>query len=186
MQLARCYAGRVGFGPMDQVVIACSHRAFTTIGSCWRGPQYLLRSGPDGADLVLLAVTRHDYIAARFPRVVIASGDHTFTRAVLDLAAAGCHVTVASRRDRLSHGLELAVGGRVIYLDPPGHPRRPGGGRTAGSATRIEATPTAGPGAVSVPCGGITDSGWLMSSHSKKFERFPRPLGGLNIGLGDQ
>ena len=78
-QLAACYARRVGFEPMDQVVIACSHRAFTTIGFCWRGPQYLLRSGPDGADLALLAVLRHDRIAARFPRVIIASGDHIFT-----------------------------------------------------------------------------------------------------------
>jgi uncharacterized LabA/DUF88 family protein len=65
---------------------------------------------------------RHDHLAARFPRVVIASGDHIFARAVPDLAAAGCHVTVGSRRGRLSRALELAVAGRVIYLDPPGHP----------------------------------------------------------------
>jgi hypothetical protein len=119
--LTRCYAGRVGFGPMVQVVIACSHLAFTTIGFCWRGPQYLLWSGPDGADLALLAVLRHDHIAARFPRVVIASGDRIFALAVTDLAASGCQVTVASRRGRLSRTLERAAGGRVIYLDSPGH-----------------------------------------------------------------
>jgi hypothetical protein len=73
LDLARCYARRVGFGPMDQVVIGCSHRAFTTIGFCWRGPQYLLRSGPDGADLALLAVLAQDHVAARFAAVVIAS-----------------------------------------------------------------------------------------------------------------
>ncbi len=121
LQLTRCYTARVGFGPMDQVVIACSHRAFMTIGFCWRGPQYLLRSGPDGADLALLAVLRHDHVAARFPRVVIASGDRIFARAVTGLAAAGCQVTVASRRGRLSRTLELAASGRVIYLDPLGH-----------------------------------------------------------------
>jgi hypothetical protein len=119
-QLTSCYATRVGFGPMDQVVIACSHLAFTTIGFCWRGPQYLLRSGPDGADLALLAALRHDHIAARFPRVVIASGDHIFAPAVTGLAAAGCQVTIASRRGRLSQALQHAASGRVIYLDPPG------------------------------------------------------------------
>jgi hypothetical protein len=119
-QLTRCYATQVGFGPMDQFVIACSHFAFTVIGFCWPGLQYLLRSGPDGADLALLAAARSDRIAARFPRVVIASGDHIFAPAVTDLSTSGCQVTVASRRGRLSRMLELAVEGRVIYLDPPG------------------------------------------------------------------
>ena len=86
--LAACYARRVGFGSMDQVVIGCSHRAFTTIGFCWPDPPYLLRSGPDGADLALLTVLQHDHIAARFPRAVIASGDHIFAPAVTALAAA--------------------------------------------------------------------------------------------------
>ncbi len=45
-RLTRRYAGQVGFGPMDQVIIGCSHLAFATIGFCWRGPQYLLRSSP--------------------------------------------------------------------------------------------------------------------------------------------
>jgi hypothetical protein len=106
---------------MDQVVIACSHLAFKTIGFCWRGPQYLLRSGPDGADLALLAAVQQDNIAARFPHVVIASGDGIFAGAVTDLAASGCRVTVVSRRGRLSLQLELAASRRVIYIDAPGH-----------------------------------------------------------------
>jgi hypothetical protein len=118
--LTASYAERVGFGPMDQVIIACSHLAFKTIGFCWRGPQYLLRSGPDGADLALLAVLRRDNIAARFPRVVIASGDRIFAPAVTALATSRCEVTVASRRDRLSRSLEHAARHRVIYLDPLG------------------------------------------------------------------
>jgi hypothetical protein len=118
-QLAARYADVVGFGPMDQVVIACSHLAFKTIGFCWPGPQYLLRSGRDGADLALLAVLRHDHIAARFPRVVIASGDHIFAAPVADLATSGCRVTVATRSGRLSPTLELAARQRIIYLDPP-------------------------------------------------------------------
>jgi hypothetical protein len=121
-QLAARYADVIGFGPMDQVVIACSHLAFKTIGFCWTGPQYLLRSGPDGADLALLAVLQHDHIAARFPRVVIASGDHIFAQAVTDLTRSGCSVTIATRRGHLSRTLELAASHRIIYLDPPADP----------------------------------------------------------------
>jgi hypothetical protein len=79
-QLISRYAANVGFGAMDQVIIACSHLAFRTVGFCWPGPQYLLRSGPDGADLALLAVLDTDNIAARFRDVVIGSGDHIFPR----------------------------------------------------------------------------------------------------------
>jgi hypothetical protein len=120
-QLISRYAAHVGFGPMDQVIIACSHRAFQTIGFCWPGPQYLLRSGPDGADLALLAVLDTGHIAARFRDVVIGSGDHIFAPAVTSLTAAGSRVTVTARRDRLSASLARAVGPRLIYLDPPGH-----------------------------------------------------------------
>lgn len=53
---------------------------------------------------------------------MIASGDHIFAQAVTGLAAAGYQVTVASRRGRLSQALQHVANGRVIYLDPPGHP----------------------------------------------------------------
>jgi len=118
-QLAARYTEVIGFGPMDQVVVACSHLAFKTIGFSWPGPQYLLQSGPDGADLALLAVLHHDHIAARFPRVVIASGDHIFAPAVTDLETSGCHVTIATRRGHLSRTLQLAASHQIIYLDPP-------------------------------------------------------------------
>lgn len=121
-QLVARYADVIGFGPMDQVVIACSHLAFKTIGFCWPGPQYLLRSGPDGADLALLAVLAHDHIAARFPRVVIASGDHIFAQAVTNLTTSGCSVTIATRRGHLSRTLQAAASHQIIYLDPPANP----------------------------------------------------------------
>jgi hypothetical protein len=120
-QLISRYAARVGLGPMDQVIIACSHLAFRTVGFCWPGPQYLLRSGPDGADLALLAILDTGHIAARFPAVVIGSGDHIFAPAVTSLTAAGCKVTVAARSDRLSASLARAAAPRVVYLDAPAH-----------------------------------------------------------------
>jgi hypothetical protein len=120
-QLISRYAAHVGFGPMDQVIIACSHLAFQMVGFCWPGPQYLLRSGPDGADLALLAVLDTGHIAVRFRDVVIGSGDQIFAPAVTSLTAAGCQVTVATCRGRLSASLARAAGPRLIYLDAPRH-----------------------------------------------------------------
>ncbi|HUJ05257.1 MAG TPA: hypothetical protein VLX31_04000 [Streptosporangiaceae bacterium] len=113
------YARRVGFGPMDQIVIACSHRAFKTIGFCWCGPQYLVRSGPDGADRELLRVIRYERLVSRFPDVVIGSGDGVFTEAASGLAADGSRVTIVSRRGHLARALALVAGRRVIYIDLP-------------------------------------------------------------------
>jgi hypothetical protein len=116
------YASRVGIGPHDQLVIGCCHLAFKTIGFCWPGPRYRVRSGPDGADLELLDVIRHERIASRFAEVIIGSGDGAFAWAASVLAQAGCQVFVVSRHGHLSRELELAAGRRVIYIDDHGHP----------------------------------------------------------------
>jgi hypothetical protein len=118
------YAARVGIGPMDQIVIGCCHLAFKTIGFCWPGPDYRVRSGPDGADLELLDVIRHEQVASRFAEVVIGSGDGAFTPAAAALASSGCRVTVVSRLGHLSRTLELAAGRRVIYIDGTPEPDR--------------------------------------------------------------
>ena len=114
----REYAARVGVGPMDQVVIGCNHKALSAAGHGWPGARYLVRSGPDGADIELLAVVEGENVVGRFTRVVIASGDGGFTRAVAGLAAGGCQVTVVSLRAGLARTLRLAAQ-HVIYLDPP-------------------------------------------------------------------
>jgi hypothetical protein len=113
----REYATRVGVGPMDQVVIGCNHKALPATGHGWPGARYLVRSGPDGADTELLAVIEGENVAGRFTRVVIASGDGGFTWAAAALAAAGCQVTVVSRRTGLARTLRLGAQ-NVIYLDP--------------------------------------------------------------------
>jgi hypothetical protein len=118
------YANRVGIGPLDQVVIGCNHKALSAAGHGWPGARYLIRSGPDGADIALLAVIEGENVAARFTRVVIASGDGGFTWAAAALAAAGCRVTVVSRRARLATTLRLGAQ-HVIYLDPPTAAPRP-------------------------------------------------------------
>jgi hypothetical protein len=113
------YLRLVGVGDPDLVVIASSHRALKNTGDWWPRTRYLVRSGPDGADRELLDVMDRERIAERFCRVIIASGDGGFAPGAAGLVTAGCHVTVVSRRAGLSRQLALAVGWRVIYIDPP-------------------------------------------------------------------
>jgi hypothetical protein len=117
-ELRAIYATRVGFGAMDQVVVACNHLAIRKTGYYWPGARYLVRSGPDGADLELLDVIFHENIAARFSSVTIASGDGAFAWAAAEFAASGCKVTVVSRRASLSKRLAIAAQ-RVVYIDTP-------------------------------------------------------------------
>src|SRR5215472_13949933 len=93
-RIRETYASRVGIGPSDHVVIACNHLAMKAAGFNWPGARYLVRSGPDGADLALLDVIRHENVPGRFTSVAIASGDHAFTADTSLLGAAGCEVTV--------------------------------------------------------------------------------------------
>ena len=117
-EVRAAYAERFACGAADQVVIASSHRTLLNAALGWPHARYRVRSGPDGADLELLDVLRHENIAARFAHVVIGSGDGVFAGAAASLAAAGVRVTVVSRRRSLSPRLELAAH-EVIYIDEP-------------------------------------------------------------------
>ena len=117
--LAR-YLLLVGVGTWDQVVIASSHLALKKTGCWWPGARYLVRSGPDGADLALLDLARHERIAERFPQITIASGDGIFAQAAASLETTGSRVNAVSRRAARSRQLALAVGWKVTYIDPPG------------------------------------------------------------------
>jgi hypothetical protein len=57
------YAGRLGFGAMDQVEVASSHLTLLNAALGWPRARYRVRSWPDGADLALLDVLRHENIA---------------------------------------------------------------------------------------------------------------------------
>src|SRR5215469_6688265 len=114
------YVLLVGIGALDQVVIASSHLALKKTGGWWPGARYLVRSGPDGADLALLDLAAYERIAERFLQVTIASGDGIFAPVAASLETAGCQVNAVSRRAGLSRQLALAVGWKVIYIDPPG------------------------------------------------------------------
>jgi len=51
------YTVLVPIGDLDQIVIASSHLTLKKTGCWWPGARYLVRSGPDGADL---ATARRD------------------------------------------------------------------------------------------------------------------------------
>ena len=110
------YAGCLAFGAMDQVEVASSHLTLLNAALGWPHAHYRVRSGPDGADLALLDVLRHENVARRFTHVAIGSGDHLFAEEAAHLAAQGVWVTVVSRRRSLSPRLALAAR-EVIFLD---------------------------------------------------------------------
>jgi hypothetical protein len=94
----------------DQVIIATSHHAAAAAWFAWPAEaRRLVRSGTDGADLVLIAVLALERVEARFDRVVIGSGDGIFAFPAARLQAAGCQVTVITRGEALSLQLRLAV-----------------------------------------------------------------------------
>jgi hypothetical protein len=110
------YADCLAFGAMDQVEVASSHLTLLNAALGWPHAHYRIRSGPDGADLALLDVLRHENVAKRFTHVAIGSGDHLFAEAAAHLAAQGVWVTVVSRRRSLSPWLAHAAP-EVIFLD---------------------------------------------------------------------
>ena len=79
----------------------------------------LVRSGESGADLALCdCLADTDFIARRYGRVVIASGDHEFVSPVAALALAGVAVTVAALAIQASPVL-TAMATDVIWLERP-------------------------------------------------------------------
>jgi hypothetical protein len=106
--VAQTYEAIAYGGAINQIVFATSHHAAAAAWYSWpSNARRLLGSGPDGADLKLLAAL--EGVESRFEHVVIGSGDGIFAFAAARLQAAGCRVTVVTRRDALSARLRLAV-----------------------------------------------------------------------------
>lgn len=93
----------------DHVIVGSSHHALEVAGFAWKGPRHVVRSGQDGADLVLLEVLETEHVAERFTHVVIASGDGIFTDVAAWLGGRGVHVTVLARPESLSKRLRMAA-----------------------------------------------------------------------------
>lgn len=115
-QAQRFYTDCLALGAMDQVEVASSHLTLLNAALGWPHAHYRVRSGPDGADLALLDVLRHENVARRFTHVAIGSGDHLFAEEAARLGAQGIWVTVVARPGSLSARLALAAR-EVIFLD---------------------------------------------------------------------
>jgi len=96
-------------GRCDQVFCAG-----TPVSAFWAKlcrPGYLTRSavGRDGADRVLISMVSPLFVADRFDRVVIGSGDGAFGGLVSDLRALGLSVELMTGKGRLHHHLYQAL-----------------------------------------------------------------------------
>jgi len=73
-------------------------------------------SGPDGADLALLAHVGPEFVARRAGRLVIGSGDHVFIPRAIAARDRGVGVLVVGRRGAVSSGWR-AHGFPVLAID---------------------------------------------------------------------
>ena len=99
-----------------QIVIGTSHIGCMDTALAWPNKQYVVNSGPNGADLALLTEIEALRID-RYDSIVLVSGDGIFTNAVAALARKGADVTVVAHYGQCSTRLRLAAA-RTIYLQP--------------------------------------------------------------------
>jgi hypothetical protein len=98
------------------VVIGTSHIGYLDTALAWPNKQYVVNSGPDGADLALLgeiATLRTD----RYDEIVLVSGDGIFADPIASLGRQGARVTVVAHYGHCSSRLRLAAA-RTMCLQP--------------------------------------------------------------------
>ncbi len=96
--------------PGDHVVVGASRVLGLDVKRWWPDVRVVTGAGPHGADLALLDVVADTrWIAARYDRIVVASGDHIFVPAVEALRRRGAVVGVVSRAGSLSRDLRRSA-----------------------------------------------------------------------------
>jgi len=117
----RAYDLVVGGTTGELVTVACNHKAAAVVGFTMglSGAQLQRGSGPDGADLALLAVIRREVLKGRVRRLVIGSGDAIFARELSDLRHLIDELDVVARVGGI--GAELyRFADRVHLIEPSG------------------------------------------------------------------
>lgn len=117
-------------GPADHMVVGVAHNALLGAGLAWPHARLVVGSGPDGADLALLATAQAEDLAARYDRVVVASGDGVFAPLVAELGSLGVDAVVVSPPGFCSRRLRLAASAVVALEMADGGPDRPHPGGT--------------------------------------------------------
>ncbi len=104
---------------MDHLVIAVAPDWAFVVMELAPSARLVVRQGANGADLALCdALEDTAFIAGRYSKVVLASGDHIFSGSVRSLADAGVHTTVAGLPTQTSSEL-TAFASSVMWLDRP-------------------------------------------------------------------
>ena len=106
----REFAAVAEVGDGDQVVMAADRGVFArTAFGVDRRVRYRFGTGPDGADHALLDAAPSGWVADRFERLVVGSGDHIFADLVTDVGRRGCATVVVARPAQLSGRLRRAA-----------------------------------------------------------------------------
>jgi hypothetical protein len=103
----------------DLVVIGSGPTLAPAAKAAWPSARLVVGKGIDGADRALLAADDPRFLADRFDRVVVGSGDHAFAELVIDLRARGTAVCVVTR-DRTSGSAALRRWAQCRSLVPEG------------------------------------------------------------------
>lgn len=90
----------------DHVIMGANPRLGIAAKASWPNARLVVRGGPDGADIALLeTVSDVRFIAARYDRIVVGSGDGVFEVVVREYRSCGLAVGVISRQRSLSYAL---------------------------------------------------------------------------------
>jgi len=120
------YLARAGWRPGDQAVIAANARLVLAVAYHLPVPASVHAvSGTDAAEVTLLAGAPPEWVAARFGRLCVGSGDHLFTARVGAVRRRGVRVRVVSRPDALSRRLAAAASEVCLLPAAPGAAGRP-------------------------------------------------------------
>lgn len=104
------YRAAVPIRSGDHVILASNPAIGVEVGLVYPQGSLKVRHGPDGADQALLDEVRdRNWIASRFHRVVVGSGDGIFLNLVSDLRRHGVAVGVVSLERGLSWQLSHAA-----------------------------------------------------------------------------
>lgn len=105
----RAYRAASGWVEGDQVVVAANATLAFAAGVGWPGARVVATRGVDGADLALLDAADPAWVAQRFSRLVVASGDGIFTPLVTDCRRRGVAVHVIATPSTVAARLRAAV-----------------------------------------------------------------------------
>jgi hypothetical protein len=91
------YRRTIAVGPDDLVILGSGPTLAPAAKAAWPAARLVVGRGIDGADHALLDAADVSYLANRFDRVVIGSGDHVFVDLIIGLRARGTAVYVVTR-----------------------------------------------------------------------------------------